>query len=145
MSQDYDNNATLHITTGTNHEATVNAVQNPCIEPRAIPWIGYRKSPDGLYIFRCQEFCKIGITKNVFGRMNALECVNPFEIEIALYVGVKEARALEKEAHIRLKDKRHRKEWFRCTAEEAVAVVKSIAEERGYVLTPREKEDNPYR
>jgi hypothetical protein len=103
-----------------------------------------RQQPNAIYVFSCGEFCKIGITKNVLGRLKSLECVNPFDIQVALYAVVDQVRKIEKSAHDRLAHKRHRNEWFKCGAEEAIQTINAIADDLGVILAHKEVEACPH-
>lgn len=64
-----------------------------------------------IYVLRCGEFVKIGISQNVAKRVDHLRRANPYEVElIADFYG-----SLTEEAmlHVRFKAHRHRLEWFR--------------------------------
>jgi hypothetical protein len=63
-----------------------------------------------LYIVRCGEFFKIGVSDNPERRIKDLETSNPFPIEV-LYIGHNEGHE-EKLWHDIFEHRHHRGEWF---------------------------------
>ncbi|CAB4139811.1 Meiotically up-regulated gene 113 [uncultured Caudovirales phage] len=138
----YDKDVSLHIMTGTNQHSTEQSVQNPSKFKH--PWAFPKSSPDSVYVIVCGDYCKIGITMNVLGRLKNLECVNPYPVSVAFYEKTNNCRLLEKKVHKLLADKRHNKEWFKIDAEQAIKAIRMVAEESGLLLTPKKIEKSPH-
>jgi hypothetical protein len=74
-----------------------------------------------VYFIRSSIFLKIGIAKNLKQRLSSLQTGNPekLEVEAVAWCGdEKDARALESDLHINLKDYHERGEWFEVGFEE---------------------------
>lgn len=63
-----------------------------------------------LYVIRCEDYCKIGTTKNLTERVRTMKAGNPFPLEI-IYYGVGEGH-LEEYWHNHFRDKQHSGEWY---------------------------------
>jgi len=66
-----------------------------------------------IYVVKCNEFYKIGITSNVDNRLNSLRTGNPYKIELVFSVPMFHAKEIEESLHKGLKDYKHFREWFR--------------------------------
>jgi len=77
-----------------------------CNQCQGIYWI---------YGYRCQDFLKIGYSKNLVNRLANLQVQSPFPISIVysrLVVGKTLARFVEGEVHKSLKSRRITGEWY---------------------------------
>lgn len=63
-----------------------------------------------LYMVRCNEYVKIGVSENVSRRMIDLQSSNPYELEL-IYEGKGEG-ILEEAWHTKYANSHHRGEWF---------------------------------
>lgn len=72
---------------------------------------------------------KIGMTWDLKGRLESLQCGNPFELKVlkAFEVPFNCVRKIESEAHAQLADHRMASEWFDVPAAEAIGRVRDIA------------------
>lgn len=66
-----------------------------------------------LYLLKCNEYYKIGITGNIRSRLNSLRTGNPYKIELLLSVPMKYAEVVEERLHDGLKEYKHFREWFK--------------------------------
>ena len=73
---------------------------------------GAQDLDDYIYIVKCHQFYKIGITFDVDKRINFLQCGNPYPIEIIYLVRCPEVRLVEQSIHQCFIDKKIRGEWF---------------------------------
>lgn len=108
-------------------------------------WSSERQPSNRIYVFECGGYFKIGVCRNVRARIKNLECTNPHPVSVEYYVACEKALQVEKETHKRLKEKRHRNEWFTCTKEEAIAMIETVAKEMGEILTPKTPENHPWK
>lgn len=79
-----------------------------------------------LYIFRCGDHVKIGVSNNAASRALELQIGNPRPIQILFEsTGMSrvDAMSLERRVHTDLAAVRSRGEWFECSADEAIAAV----------------------
>jgi hypothetical protein len=95
-------------------------------KPLAAPAAGER----GVHVYVLEEkgggAVKVGVAASVPGRLFDLQSSNPRELSVAYRSKPftrSSAMAVERAAHARLAEHRIRGEWFRCSADEAVAVV----------------------
>ncbi len=84
-----------------------------------------------VYIFRCGEYRKVGITKDLRKRHADLQFGNPYPIHVELYrtVSAYFVRHIEKAAHERLAAHRHTGEWFLVDRAAAKAAVVEACKE----------------
>lgn len=68
-----------------------------------------------LYLIKCQQFYKIGITNDVESRLAQLSTGNPFELEVLAVYGFANAQAVENTMHQRFANTQQRGEWFALT------------------------------
>lgn len=71
-----------------------------------------------LYLIRCEQFYKIGITFNIDSRLNSLQCGNPYELELVWSAKIKDAIECEELLHGMFEKKRHMREWFKLDKED---------------------------
>jgi hypothetical protein len=91
--------------------------------------------PGGVYFFECQGFVKIGMSIDIFGRLESLQRENPLVVNVLGVIVTQGGRApkLECELHERFRSAHHRGEWFRLTEE----IMAFIQEHATCVDTPR--------
>lgn len=65
-----------------------------------------------LYIVKCQQFYKIGSTRDINSRMQQLATGNPFDITIEKLYSFKNSEIVERSLHQKFEKQRHRGEWF---------------------------------
>lgn len=65
-----------------------------------------------LYLLKCNEYYKIGVSDNIQCRIDALQTGNPYKISLKYKWLPKDAYRAEKIIHEVLKHKNHRSEWF---------------------------------
>lgn len=96
--------------------------------------------PGELYVVTAGGRTKIGISTDIHGRIGWLQSGNPDRIQVVLRLGgsIGDARAVEREAHRRLTDRRIAGEWFDVTGPEAVQVVFAVVTALGLALETRE-------
>lgn len=69
---------------------------------------------DSIYVVKCENYHKIGIAANVKGRVDNLQCGNPFKIHLVFSKKSEWAKMLEVSFHELFKSagKHHMREWF---------------------------------
>lgn len=67
-----------------------------------------------LYVFHCEGFHKVGISKTPNFRLSSLQAMNPYPITLVLYrrVRAEDARRFEMKIHALLRPYRLHGEWF---------------------------------
>ena len=89
-----------------------------------------------LYICQCQNYYKIGITRDVKGRLSAMRTNNPFPIRLFAAFNLTPRSGsvqtlsftrAEKYLHENFSDKKVRGEWFELTTEDLVDTVTYLA------------------
>ena len=68
-----------------------------------------------LYVIKCNEFIKIGISRRPKERLKALQTSSPYKLKIIKTYKVKQARIFELVIHTLLKPHHVRLEWFNCS------------------------------
>jgi hypothetical protein len=87
-----------------------------------------RKTTSGyIYFLKCQEYVKIGISKNPIERVEQVSLLLPFEITLLHVVRSKDIYTTEKEFHNYFSNKRVNGEWFKLSDED-VNVIREIKE-----------------
>ncbi len=81
----------------------------------------------GVYLFRCGDFCKIGVSNDIMKRLQQLRTSNPVHIEHVhtIHCAKDDMLRLEKYLHERYNSKRVRGEWF-SLSDEDVAEIRRI-------------------
>lgn len=84
----------------------------------------------GVYILSVNDsdLYKIGVTKNIIGRIKQLNTGNPFEFSIYDFYVTENHHNLESILHDKLKERKFRGEWFLLTKEEVKEVAKFARE-----------------
>lgn len=67
--------------------------------------------PDTIYIMRCSDYVKIGVSHNPQQRLASIKTMTPFDVEIVMTFNGD--RKLEQSLHLRFREYLHRNEWFR--------------------------------
>jgi hypothetical protein len=78
-----------------------------------------------LYLVRCNDLVKIGITNDVEYRLRTMQTGNPYPLELILQFEYKSAMLVERVLHSKFSKFRVRGEWFRFTDDELETVVKT--------------------
>lgn len=65
-----------------------------------------------VYIMRCGDYHKIGITENLDNRINQIQTGNPYPIELVFAVKHPKSSLIEKELHKKYSNKNWKREWF---------------------------------
>ena len=65
-----------------------------------------------LYLIKCQQLYKIGITNDIKSRLAQLSTGNPFELSVVRVFGYDNAEIVERAVHQRFSSNRKRGEWF---------------------------------
>lgn len=65
-----------------------------------------------IYVVRCHQYYKIGITSILEQRLSSLQCGNPYELEIIYAIHAPYPAYTEEKLHARFKEYRHFREWF---------------------------------
>ena len=81
---------------------------------------------DYVYVVKCADFYKIGITHHLDSRLNTLRCGNPFEVELIYAERCENAKEVEAKLHKTFEDLRERREWFRLTEKELCEVKQQV-------------------
>lgn len=83
----------------------------PTFDDRATDRSGF------VYLIRCGETnrYKIGISKNVLGRVETLQTGNPEKLHVVCYFPAIDAQAKEQELHKHYEEKQVMREWFELT------------------------------
>ena len=71
-----------------------------------------------IYVVKCNEYYKIGISCTLGWRLNYLQCGNPYPLKLIDAVKLKDAKLVEKIIHEYFKDKRGLGEWFKLNDQE---------------------------
>lgn len=78
-----------------------------------------KHSGPAIYIIKCKEFYKIGVTTgSIEGRVSTLQVGNPFKLELVFAIKTEKADYLEKVIHNHFSPKRLRGEWFELTSDD---------------------------
>jgi len=100
-----------------------------------------KAQPNGLYIIKVGEFCKIGITQNINARIKTIETYNPLNCELLFYEKIENSRGIEHFLHQKLKNKNIKNEWFKLSKKDINSVIQNIVElTKIEYLTDRQKE-----
>ena len=65
-----------------------------------------------LYLIKCQDFYKIGITNDIEDRLAQLSTGNPFDLEIIVAFEFENASFIEKSLHQKFSEQKVKNEWF---------------------------------
>lgn len=65
-----------------------------------------------VYLIKCVNYYKIGISKNPNTRRNTIQTHNPLDVKVCATLKADNAREIEQELHNLFLDKRSRGEWF---------------------------------
>jgi len=65
-----------------------------------------------LYIIKCQQYYKIGITQDMESRLAQLSTGNPYPLDVEVVYAFENAEPVERAIHQRYKANRQRGEWF---------------------------------
>jgi hypothetical protein len=90
-------------------------------------YLDYRKNGLAyLYVIKCGPCYKIGITRNMKDRMEAIALHNPFKLKAILYRTIvgRHVRFVEKTMHELLAHQNHRGEWFETSVPEIKRALK---------------------
>jgi hypothetical protein len=86
-------------------------------------------SKQKIYIIKCEEFCKIGISHTPKDRLTAMQTGNPFPMKVCYEIDVPDGfdpQTLESECHKKMSVKHHRGEWFKCHPLEALRAAEHV-------------------
>lgn len=83
-----------------------------------------------VYIFKCENYYKIGITNNVKRRLHDAQVSTPFKIELIYNHLCKFASQREYDLHWKFRKQNVRGEWFNLT-EDNINFIKQELEKRG--------------
>lgn len=109
------------------------------------PWESEKRLPTKIYVFKMNEFCKVGVTVNALRRKKAIETHSPYSVDLSYYAYAgDQVYPLEKAAHKKLSDLRHRNEWFKCSPQESENAIKAVANDMAVELKELEIETNQY-
>jgi predicted GIY-YIG superfamily endonuclease len=81
-----------------------------------------------VYIIKCHDLYKIGITYNLNSRFNTIQVGNPYPLEIVYSIKHPRAIELEKYLHEYFRQKRELREWFKLDKED-IETIKKITKE----------------
>lgn len=84
-----------------------------------------------VYVMKCRNFYKIGISGNPFQRLTNLQRENPFSIKLVIYKKFKNASEVERLLHRLFRNKNTKREWFNLQKRDIKTLVKIF--EKGYV------------
>lgn len=87
-----------------------------------------RRYPE-IYIIKCEQYYKIGISYDAYKRLKSLETSNPFPLTLLYHLEVKDASKLEAQIHSRFKKKNVKGEWFELNNLELKFIIKWIKKE----------------
>ena len=85
-----------------------------------------------IYAIRCNEYLKIGISKNPRARLKSLQTSSPYELTMEKTYIVKDAKIAESLVHMKLKDYHERGEWFKVSidlVDKAVSEINAMDED----------------
>lgn len=85
-----------------------------------------RNDYDRLYVIRCGDFYKVGVSYNIEQRIREMQLCNPYPLELALYRTVRttQVRLVERRVHELLAEWEHGREWFTAPLAQIRAAVK---------------------
>jgi hypothetical protein len=79
-----------------------------------------------MYVLKCSDFVKVGITQNIKYRISSIKSANPHPVGIAWSMKVSgKVYLAEQEAHRALREFHVRGEWFSCKVEDAILALKN--------------------
>lgn len=70
----------------------------------------------GVYFIQCEQFVKIGYSKNIYKRFDGIAAANPHKCTLLGYIETdseNEARDMEQSLHKLFDDEHHAAEWYR--------------------------------
>lgn len=76
-----------------------------------------------VYVVRCMQYYKIGITKDMESRAKGWQTDNPFDLEVITVFRSDRASAYERALHTRFRRYHHRGEWFQLPESEIQILV----------------------
>lgn len=80
-----------------------------------------------VYILRCNEFFKIGLTRgSITSRVDTLQVGNPYIIELVFCIPTAKPEELEKLLHARFNASRGIREWFKLSKEDFELLEKDL-------------------
>lgn len=71
----------------------------------------------GVYILKCHDYYKFGITGNIKSRIQGLQVGNPYKIELLAFHKTVLAKEIEGCIHVALKNQNISGEWFTVSKE----------------------------
>lgn len=87
-----------------------------------------------IYIIKCKNLYKIGISERVKKRFQTFNTSNPFELELIFFHPVKLARIVEKDIHHKFSEKRIKGEWFKLNKKDLNSIMSEL-KEIGMIIT----------
>lgn len=78
-----------------------------------------------IYIIECNQYYKIGKTKNIKSRLWTIQADTPYEINLIYNKEFPDYHTIEKELHKKFKHIHHKGEWFKLTNED-INYIKSL-------------------
>lgn len=89
---------------------------------------GRKSLPDNIYIIQntFTKSIKIGVSKDVEGRLNSLQTGHEHQLELIYAKSVEEALKLESKLHRKFSSKRIRGEWFKVNPEKVIKEVEEL-------------------
>lgn len=85
---------------------------------------------DKIYIFKCKDTYKIGISLNIESRLKTCQTGNPYKINILFQKNVKNPRKLESILHLKFKADRLNGEWFKLSDSQIEIAINEIKKGR---------------
>jgi hypothetical protein len=76
------------------------------------PIAGNRKVSDTVYLIKCEQFFKVGVTWDLRTRLSEMQTGNPFKLQLVDYFQSSNAFKDEKSLHLYLRKYHHHGEWF---------------------------------
>lgn len=90
--------------------------------------------PPMIYVLRCGDYVKIGLSRTPAKRLRSLECSNPYPM--SLLAQIPGDRDDERALHHHFKHLHHRLEWFRWSDEILENLHTVVAARRSSAITP---------
>lgn len=87
-----------------------------------------KKVSDGIYIMKCNEFYKIGMSSDIKKRLNSIQSSNPYPVSLEFNKKTSNSLSIEKQLHEIYKHKNIRGEWFKLVDNDIKDIINYINE-----------------
>jgi hypothetical protein len=85
-----------------------------------------------IYIIKCLDYYKIGMSQSPLYRMEKLQTSNPIELTMIFNKEFKYIHVLERQLHEYFKDKLHYREWFKLSEFDVEVIIYFLTNWKGF-------------